>query len=511
MKINLATDLDIESFSGYGITDYASGNTNALAIKKNGRIYVTQRSSIDVSESTAALGLSDRGRGIFYWEENSKLYIVNSASVYANTQDSVAVGTISAGTEAVTILETIGTPYMIILDAENDEGWYMSTGETVTQFSTNFPTTLAHGGTVMDGYLFVMDEDGKIYNSDVNAITFSATSYKTAERVNDKGVYLGQHHDNIAAFLTRSIEFFYNASNTVGSPLNRRQDISYNIGCPSGLSVWENGDVTYFIGSEPSGQMAVYELRGFTPRQISNESLNAYITQGITQDSLKFRLTGIQMMGHDIIIMTVYTLTGASPGEIVPRVSIAMDTTTGLWGFINTVVNSHTMFPLMAWTKRTGGHNATVAARTGEGIFYNGDIININDKLIPIDTLLGSSGIYVDGVYEVGIYIGTSSASGENIPLVLRTGLVDGEYNGYKYQNSLNVEMENTQSSQTLTVKKSDEETSNFDTGRTVDTSTTRKEIRQGGRFIRRNYQLEYSGDEQIFAKAIDVDLEAGL
>lgn len=512
MKINLANDLDIEEFSGYGITDYASGNTNALAIKKNGRVYITQRSSIDISDSTSGLGLSDRGRGVYYWEENAKLYIINDDSLYANTQNSVAVDTITTGTEAVTVLETIGSPpYMIILDAENDEGWYMGTGETLTQITTNFPTTLTHGGTVLDSYLFVMDEDGTIYNSDVNAITFSATSYKTAERVNDKGVYLGQHHDNVVALLTRSIEFFYNNTNTLGSPLNRRQDITYNVGCPSGLAVWENGDVIYFIGTESSGQMAVYQLKGFALNKISNDSLNAYITQGITQESLKFRLSGMQMMGHDIVVMTVYTLTGATPGEIVPRISIALDAQTGLWGFINTVVNGHTMFPLMAWTKRTGGHNASVAARTGEGIFYNGDVINVNDKLIPIDTLLGSEGIFDAGIFEVGIFTGSSDASGENINLTLRTGLVDGEYNGYKFQNSLNVEMENTQTSQILTVKKSNEETSNFDTGKTIDTSNTRKELRQGGRFIRRNYQLEYSGDEQIFAKALDIDLDVGL
>ena len=511
MRIDLARDLDLEGFSGSGITDYHAGNTNVILYKKNGKVYATQRSSIDISEDVSSLGLNDRGRGIYYWEENSKLYIVNDASIYANTQDSVAVDTITSGTQAVTILETIGTPYLIVLDAENNEGWYMSTGEVATQFTTNFPTTLTHGGTVLDGYLFVMDEDGVIYNSDVNAIAFSATSFKTAERENDKGVYLGQHHDNVFALLTKSIEFFYNANNTSGSPLNRRQDISYNVGCASGLAVWENGDTTYFIGSQDTGQMQVYKLQGFQLTPVSNESLNAYITQGITQEGLLFRMTGLSMMGHDTIILTVYTLTGTSPGEIVPKVSIAMDTVTGFWGFIKTVVNGHTTFPLMAWTKRTGGQNATVSARTGEGIFYNGDIVNINDKMIPIDTLLGSAGIYEDGIYEPDIYVGSTTDSGENIDVIMRTGLVDGQTSTYKFQNAENVAMESTASSQTLTIKHSDEVTNSFNTGKTIDASKTRKEIRQGGRFIRRNYQLEYSGDEQAFFEALDLDLSKGI
>ena len=72
---------------------------------------------------------------------------------------------------------------MVILDAENDEGWVMSTGESLTAIASNFPSTLAHGGAILDTYLFVMDEDGTIYNSAVNAAetelefsTFAATA-----------------------------------------------------------------------------------------------------------------------------------------------------------------------------------------------------------------------------------------------------------------------------------------------------------------------------------------------
>lgn len=511
MKVSVAQNLNIEAFSGSSVTDYASGNTNTILTEKNGAACITQRPSIDISESTDALALNDRGRGIYYWEENSKLYIVNDASIYATTQNSAAVGTMTTGTEAVTIVETLGTPYLVFLDAENDEGWYMTTAESLTQITTNFPTTLCHGGTTLDGYLFVMDEDGVIYNSDVNTVTFGATSFLTAERANDKGVYLGQHHDHVVAFSTRSIEFLYDNNNETGSPLNRRQDISYNVGGVSGLAFWENGDTTYFIGSQPSGQMAVYEMKNFQLNPISPDSLNSYITQSITQESLKFRLSGMQFMGHDFLVMTVYTLTGAAPGEIVPKVSFSYDSFTKRWEFITTVVNSHTLFPVMAFTKRTGGHNATVAARTGEGIFYNGDIFNINDRLIPIDTLLGSDGVYADGVYEPDVYVGSVVSAGENIPITMRTGLLDFGFSGYKTQKAVNADMESTSATQTLTIKKSNEVTNSFDSGKTIDTSKARKEKRMGGRFIRRNYQAEYSGDEQIFITALDVELEKGL
>ena len=510
MKVNVAVSLNIREYSGSGITDYVSGNTNCISYEDDGSVITTQRSSIDISEDGVAIGADSQGRGIFYWEENSKDYIVNNDSVYATSQNTSSLQTISTGIEPVTILETIGTPYLVFLDAENDEGWYMNAAESFTQFTTNFPTTLAHGGAELDGYLFFMDEEGVIYNTDVNDISISATSYITAERENDKGVYLGKHHEHLAAFLSRSIEFFYNASNTSGSPINRRPDITHSVGCSSGLSVWENGDTTYFIGSKTSSQMAVYELKNFQMSKISDEELSAFLTQAITQDGLNVRLSGLQMMGNDILIINIMSVTGSSPGSYVPNVSISFNAQTGQWGFIETALNSHDSFPLMATTRRTGGQNNSVTARTGVGIFYNGDIININDKMIPIDTVGGNDGVYEDGVYEDDIYTSGSDATGTNISTVIRTGLIDGNSSGYKTNKAININMKDTDNDQTMTIKRSKEKSDNFDTGKTINTAKARKQKRINGRFIRENIQLEYSGDEQFFIKNIDLELEAG-
>lgn len=516
MKLPVAVSLDIQAFSGSGITDYNSGATNVIINKVNGKLRVSQRPSIDITEDSNGAGLThlnDRARGIYYWEVNSKLYIIHDNDVYANDQQvSSDVGNISAGTERVTILETLGTNRMVILDAENNEGWVMSTGEIVTAIASNFPSTLVHGGAILDTYLFVMDEDGVIYNSNVNdPTTFNATGFVTAERDNDKGVYLGKHHDTIVAFNTRTIEFFYDAGNTVGSPLNRRQDISYNIGLVSGLSVWENGDIIYFLGSNPTGQISLYKLENFQVQIISSELLNAYFTEGLTQNSLNILLNGLSLQGHDTVIINVYTLTGAAPGTVLPKISLSIDVTMSQEGFITTNVNSHTTFPLMAWTKRTGGSNPTLTARTGEGIFYNGDVINLTDNLIPVDTILGSGGVYESGVYETDVYTSSTIDSGTNIPLIIRTGLQDFGSDNYKFQGKETVMMKQTPSSQTLTIKHSDEASNSFDTGNTVDTSDRRKEVNRQSRFMQRNYQLEYSGDEQVFMDALNIDVAEGL
>ena len=514
MKVNLAVDLDIHKFSGSGITEYESGLRNCTIHMESGKPKITQRASIDLTEDASEIGgLLNRGRGIYYWEQNAELYIVNDDSIYETTQDSVAVGTISSGTQRLTILETLGgSPYLVFLDAENNEGWYMATSTTVTQIASNFPSTICHGGAILDTYTFVMDEDGLIYNSDANdPTTWNATSFLTTERENDKGVYLGKHHDHIVAFGTRTIEFFYDARNTSGTVLNRRQDVSYNIGCASGTAVWENGDTIYFIGSNRPGQLQIYKLENFQIIPISKDTLNSYITQGLTQEGLDIVFEGLSSLGNDTLLMTVYALTGASPGEILPKITLSYDSFTQLWGFWCTQIDGLSCFPLMSFTKRTGGQNATVSARTGEGIMYNGDIININDNLVPVDTVAGSDGVYVAGVYEVDVYVSSTASTGTNIQVIIRTGMQDFGTRQYKFQNSETIIAEETESAQTLTIKHADEKNSNFDSGETIDLTDERKELHQGGRFTKRNYELEYSGNEQIYIDEFDVDVQAGF
>lgn len=512
MQLPLTVNLDIQAFSGSGITDYNSGLTNCVVSKKDDRLVVTQRTPINITEDASGLGLNNRARGLYYWETNAKLYIVHDNDLYESTQNSTRIaentGTFSSGSERVTMLESAGTARLIILDAENNKGWVMNAAKTLDQIVSNFPSTLVHGGAILDTYLFVMDEDGIIYNSDsLDPTTFGALSFLNTERDNDKGVYLGKHHDHIVAFGTRTIEFFYDAGNAIGSPLNRRTDLSYNIGCLSGTAVWENGDVIYFIGSSAAGQPAVYKLENFQVSIISKDVICAYITSAMLISGLKAVCSGLTTMGRDVLQITFYSL---SSGNIVPAETISYDAISQMWGFWRTDLNSHSKFPLITWTRRTGGQNATTAARTGEGIFYNGDIITVKETLIPVDSALGTEGVYASGVYDIDVYSASTDDAGVNIPMKIRTGTQSFGTGKYKFQTKESVDVESTEASQTLRIRHSDGKSNDFNTGRTIDLSSNRKELYQGGRFIRRNYQLEYSGNEQIYINGFELEIGLG-
>jgi len=508
ITIPLAVDLNIEDFSGAGITHYEAGIVNGLIREDNDQFVVTQRPGIDIFEAAEDyVALNDRARGIYYWEENDTLYSVHDNDVYKDSYSDIGDLT-TGGTTPVTMLETTGsTKYLIILDAENDAAYKITTGDTLSTLNpTNFPTTIANGGVTLDGYLFVMGTDGIIYNSNVDdPLTWAADGFINTERSTDAGVYLGQHHDHLVAIGTQSMEFFYDNANSSGSPLNRRPDISFNIGCANGDSVWENGDIIYFIGSDNSGSLGVYKLENFRVVKISKNGIDSYFTQNITQESFKVIGSGLVVQGHATYCLTMYTL----QPNISPDLTIIFDDTVGMWGLWNTVANGYTTFPLVGWTRRTGG--ASTAARAGEGVLSNGDLITVNENMTPLDTVKGYTGYFESGYFLTGYFVESSPDVADNIELGIRTGQWGNGNNRNKVQNKLRPLMEETDTAQTLVIKwtKSGEHDV-FTTGRDIDTSK-RQFARRGGRFTKRNYDLTYAGSEQIYLEGLEVDITEGI
>ena len=504
MRISLTPNMHINAFSGATITELDSGITNGVVEKRGEILYLTQRPSIDVFEDASAQSAAARGRAIYYWEENSALYILNDGTLYKNSQSNSISTAPTAGTKKCKFLVLGST--LILLDKENDQGFTITTGDTVAEITdTDFPPkqtpalSLAYGGAVLDKYLFVMDVNGVIYNSGLDdATTWAALDFKEAERDPDGGAYLGKHHDNIVAYGNSTIEFFYNASNTTGSPLNRRQDVSYNIGCSSGETVWEEGDRSFFVGVNFSGALGVYSLEAFTPRKISTPTIDSFLTQAIVKDSYLAVGSGLSAQGHIYYLLTLYRISG----DVVPEITLVYDDTTGIWGEWETTVNGLTKFPLVDWTKRQG-----VIERFGEGIFANGDLITLNDNLTPQDTLL-ASGWVEDGWVETG-WVASAGEASSGLTMKVRTGMGDAGTSDYKYPVSLRVTGDKTTTSENITVRWADENNSSFNTGRTLDASRKDK-LTRIGRFERRNHELEFSGTEPLRVESIELPFSIG-
>lgn len=505
LRLPIARDLIIDAFTGGTITSMSSYMENCMVDKYSSdggeRLVVTQRPAIDMIEDASVTVADARGRAMYYWDTNTANYFINNNKVYKSSYNTV-VGTISAGTKKCYFYE-VGTR-LVVVDPENNEVWTITTGDTLAQVTDpQLPSTIAGGGVVLDGYLFLIDDIGVISNCDLDdATAWTATNFTEAERKPDSGVTLARHHDHIVAMGRGSIEFFYDAGNPVGSVLNRRSDIFYNVGCPYEDGVWEDGDSVYFVGRTERGDYGIYVIEAFQLRMISTTEFNSFLTANYAQGSFFPLLAGFAARGHTFLAITLHT----TPSDILPVYTFVYDVSTSLWGLWSSTLSelsTITGFPVAAWTEST-------ASVFGSGILTNGDLMTLKANFSPEDTNDAEFYIIDEDDYVVADYIATFGAgSGSAISMVCRIGHIDGNTNKNKFGTTLEIVADYTTASQTLTVKWSDTDHTTFTSTRTIDLSS-RNKLSRIGKYNRRTYQLEYAGTEIIRLEALEYNQRAG-
>lgn len=583
MRWPVQSTLGIEEFVGGEITVAVSMVTNGIFQKRSdGKLFTTQRPSINISKDASADVSDLRGRGCFYWSANSALYFVNDNKVYkgaysvevveatvsttltrsgstataaatahgykngdkitiaganeteyngefvisnvsANAFDytvtgtpaTPATGTITSqrslgggGTDKVYFFE-IGN-YLVIIDPEDNSGWYIAVGAPqvlVEITDTDFPghlasATLARGGAVLDGTLYVMNTAGTLSASGLEDPTaWGALDVIEAEVQQDGGVMLSAHLNHVVAFGQRTIEFFYDAANPTGSPLSVREDVSHEMGLTDFDTVWSANNELFFVAQSSQGSVGVYRMQSFMPAEISTPDLATFLTAAVHADSKKLLACGFTSGSDSYYILTVYHLNGNS--DIAPLESVVYSTLTNTWTRFELMHSGIDDCPLVDFA-------VTNATQLGEGILANGDVVTIADDFAPQDSTLAQGGVYEAGVYEAGVYTAASAGIGTNISMEIITGHSDSDTVNRKFMNTLRLAGPVTEASQTMTVQWSDESNQDYNSGKTIDTSLPGRRVTRLGSYRQRNFKLTYAGSERIELDALEVDLKAG-
>lgn len=425
-----------------------------------------------------------------------------------------ATGTITArrsfrdGTGRVYLFE-VGA-YLVILDPDNNVGWYVDSSASTTLVKIEdayFPAnmagvSLAKGGAVLNGRLYVMDTDGVIYGSDLEDPTsWDALNFLEAELEQDAGVALWGHDQQLVALGTRTIEFFYDAQNPTGSPLAPRTDISYQMGMANHHAICSESGATFFLGLSQRGQIAAYMLDGLTPRKISSTDIDSFLTTSLTTDEKSAFGAAVSIGGRIFYLITIYHI---QESTIVPLTTL--------------VFNAAIKDPFMAWTLWELMHDGvddapivdwTLSTRTriGTGIMPNGDLITMADDFLPQDRVL-ANGWVEDGWVQPG-WVSRSSTEGTAINLEVITGHFDGGTQNYKTAGSIRVVGTPTANSETVEVSWSDEVNNAYGTARSLDLSKNGRRARRCGRFRRRNHKLVTAPSERVQLEGLEMEGEA--
>jgi uncharacterized protein YmfQ (DUF2313 family) len=341
-----------------------------------------------------------------------------------------------------------------------------SANTVVTGSDVDMPTPHSPHILFLDGYLFMMKlGTADIYNSNLNdPLVFTSGDFITAEMTADNLVRIAKLNNYILALGSNSIEYFFDAANASGSPLQRNDTFVKNVGYVGGFARHENQ--IYFIGYSATTGYSLYVAEDAKLTSIKNPFIRRYL-----QPNTAFYASIVTMGGHDF-----YSITGTSPSDTV---TFFYDLDTKLW--TRSTYQSEADLPIQY------AFNATI---TGIG---ETSIISIS----------GKNKIY---------YFNPNNLTDDSVGFtsVVQTDPLDFGSINQKYMSRLAIIADRPTSSTLLNVSYSDDDYQSFSTPRDVELNIEYPILHQLGRFRRRALRLSYSGTNRIRLHRLEVSYNIG-
>lgn len=425
----------------------------------------------------------------------------------------------------------------LFLKNETD-AWVLTFGTpgTLTQVTDgDYPANTVPGCAYLDGYIFVMDAAGTIYNSTLeNPLSWNSLDYITAEGESDYGVALVKHNNYIVALKSTSIEAFYDAANPTGSPLSPVANSPYKIGCANGWSVAEVDGKVFFLSQTNSQGKSVhfFPAESVTPTEAATEDVKRILA---SSDLSNLRAFAMRMSGH-----TFYVLNLLSDG-----VSLVYDLTTGMWS----TWTYRAAAASVTLTSLTQANGIATAIKTAHG-FADGDVVthagatptgynvtanvtvidantytfHVSDALsspatgtitaagttethFPFSAFCSAGGVdYVQHesngvIYEISPSY--TNDNGQHIDVHARLPKLD---NGEAKRKTLgSLEIIGDKANATAMIRWTDDDYSTYSKYRHVDLSKDRAKIHRLGSFSRRSFEIRFTDDAQMRLSEIEI------
>lgn len=403
------------------------------------------------------------GRGLYQWKGN--LYSVIGNRVYKGTTDLNSSARLSTTTGKVYFTEEHKVDLLII--QAGDQICTINASDTFAILGDgDIPTSQVGGIVHMDTYIFVMNEDGEIYNSDVDNVTsWTPGNFVTAKLEPDDGVALVKWQNYVVALSEYSLEYFFDAANAAGSPLSPAEGTTSDFGCAAAGTVWSDQDFLMFVANSRSGTKQVVAWAGSETKPVSNPSIERIIDQ--EADISQATSYGMRLAGHLFYVLNLQATT------------LVFDVHLGTW---------------YEWTSDPG----TEARFTGI------DHAEIN----AIHYLLDEDNGYI---YEIDFdKYQDAGATTDDINVELVTINHDFGTSKTKFCHRATLIGDKQTSSSPVTLDWSDDDYQNYSSTRSLDMSKTHPAAYNLGACKRRAFRLRHTANTPLSLDSLELELSLG-
>jgi hypothetical protein len=203
----------------------------------------------------------------------------------------------------------------------------------------------------LDGYLFIVKANtADIYNSNLNdPLVYTAGDFISCEMFPDVILKFAKLNNYLIAMGSASIEYFWDAANPTGTPLQRNDTPVKLVGYLGGFA--QSANRIYFVGNSSTSTPEVYMLEDFKIEPVGAETIRRYL-EAQTNTLISSIGSIISCYGHDFYVINIGVLT------------YVMDLKTKLWN--RWAFKSGNSFPLeQSISVKTNVTYASVVFMTG--------------------------------------------------------------------------------------------------------------------------------------------------
>lgn len=417
------------------------------------------------------------------------------------------------------------------------DAYYFDAGVLTKITDADYPDPTVPGVEYLDGYFFVMDADGVIYNSDLeDPASWNALNFITAESESDSGVAIAKHQNYIVAFKDYTTELFYDAANTNGSPLSPYGSTAIQIGCAHGRSVAKiDGGLMFISRSKSEGRSVHYFApESLGPVEVANEDVQRILGEATITNVYAY---GLRIDGHPLYVLTLKDA----------NITLVFDLATKIWSQWTyraaasaiTLTSVTQSAGVATATKTSHGYSdgdvVTIAGATPSG--YNGTFnitrVDADSFTYPVSSALstpatgtitatGTTETYFPFLYftAVGgnnyllhenngkVYHFDSSFlddDGQYIDVKVRTNRFDGGVTTPKTLGQVTIVADRVAGN--ILMRYSDDDYQTYSKYRKVSIDQDRPRFRRLGNFSRRAMEFRYTDSTRLRLSAIDIDV----
>lgn len=253
-------------------------------------------------------------RGMFYWDDQDKLFYAVNNNVYVysfvTATTTTLAGVLSTTSGEVGFCEYLyDTNSVVVVVTDGTTLLQVDSSNTVTTCTDpDLPSPHLPFPVFIDGYLFLVKANSAdVYNSDLNnPMAWTPGNFISAEMRGDLVIRIAVLNNYLIVFGTESIEYFWDAGNSSGSPM-QRNDTPIKINKYIGAYAQYGNDIM-FVGENEFGQPEVYKLKDFKIEEIGSYTVSRYLNL-VNESSANWKAGIISSQGHSYYVLSVGSYT----------------------------------------------------------------------------------------------------------------------------------------------------------------------------------------------------------